>query len=160
VGTRKGELRKLQWSQVDLEAGQIRLAGRQTKGKKPRTLPIYGDMKDWLLSQYEKRAPNCPWVFYHHGRPVGAHLAGWHEACEAAGVPGLLFHDLRRSAVRNMKRAGNPDKAVMEISGHKTRSVFDRYDIVSDADITSVAQRTEEYLKARKEAARKLRRVK
>jgi integrase len=83
---------------------------------------------------------------------VGAHLAGWHEACEAAGVPGLLFHDLRRSAVRNMKRAGNPDKAVMEISGHKTRSVFDRYDIISNEDITSVAQRTEEYLKARKEA--------
>jgi hypothetical protein len=76
--------------------------------------------------------------FYYHGHPVGSHLAGWHEACAAAGVPGLLFHDLRRSAVRNRKRAGNPDKAVMEISGNKTRSGFDRYDIISDDDITTV----------------------
>jgi integrase len=99
-------------------------------------------------------------VFYHHGHPVGAQLAGWHEACERASFPGLLFHDLRRSAVRNMKRAGNPDKAVMEISGHKTRSIFDRYDIVSDADIESVGQRTAEFLEARKDAAKQLRRVK
>jgi integrase len=129
-------------------------------GKRARTVPIYGDMETWLKSQFARRAPDCPWVLYYHRRPVGAQLAGWREACERAGLPGLLFHDLRRSAVRNMKRAGNPDKAVMEISGHKTRSIFDRYDIVSDADIASVAERTEEYLKARKEPANKLRRVK
>ena len=76
--------------------------------------------------------------------------------CTRAGFPGLLFHDLRRSAVRNMKRAGNPHKAVMEISGHKTRSIFDRYDIVSDADIQSVGQRTAEYLKARKDGAKEI----
>ena len=128
VGTRKGELRRLRWDQVDFDACQIRLTKGQTKGKKARTLPIYGDMAAWLKSQWENRAPECPWVFYYHGRPVGSQLVGWHEACERTGVPGLLFHDLRRSAVRNMKRAGNPDKAVMEISGHKTRSIFDRYD--------------------------------
>ena len=58
-----------------------------------------------------------------------------------------------------MKRAGNPDRAVMEISGHKTRSIFDRYDIVSDADVAAVAERTEEYLNARREATN-IRRVK
>jgi integrase len=160
VGTRKGELRRLRWEQVDFEPAQIRLTKAQTKGKRARTVPIYGDMETWLKSHFARRAPDCPWVFYYHGRPVGAQLAGWREACERAGMPGLLFHDLRRSAVRNMKRAGNPDKAVMEISGHKTRSIFDRYDIVSDADIASVAERTEEYLKARKEPANRLRRVK
>jgi integrase len=160
VGTRKGELLRLRWDQVDFEANQIRLTKSQTKSKRPRTVPIYCDMQPWLQLQWEKRAPDCPWVFYYHGRPVGAQLSGWREACERAGVPGLLFHDLRRSAVRNMKRAGNPDKAVMEISGHRTRSIFDRYDIVSDADIASVADRTEEYLKGRKEHAGKLRRVK
>jgi integrase len=162
VGTRKGELRKLQWSQVDFTARQIRLTAAQTKGKKARTLPIYGDMENWLCSQQERRAPNCPWVFYWHGRPVGAHLDGWREACARAGVPGLLFHDLRRSAVRNMKRAGNSDKAIMEISGHKTRSVFDRYDIVSDADISAVGERTAEYLLERKAGGKppRLRRVK
>jgi integrase len=160
VGTRKGELRLLRWEQVDFDAAQIRLTKAQTKGKRARTVPIYGDMEPWLKFQFAKCAPDCPWVFYYHGRPVGAQLAGWREACDHAGLPGLLFHDLRRSAVRNMKRAGNPDKAVMEISGHKTRSIFDRYDIVSDADIASVAEHTEEYLKARKEPANKLRRVK
>jgi integrase len=160
VGTRKGELRRLRWEQVDFESAQIRLTKAQTKGKRARTLPIYGDMEAWLKSQFAKHAPDCPWVFYYHGRPVGAQLAGWREACAAIGVPDLLFHDLRRSAVRNMKRAGNPDKAVMEISGHKTRSIFDRYDIVSDADIASVGERTEEYLRTRKDPANKLRRVK
>lgn len=85
VDTRKGELRKLQWSQVDFEAAQIKLAGRQTKGKKPRTLPIYGDMEAWLLFQYRNRAPDCPWVFYYHGprlepiSPAGTKHAKWLE---------------------------------------------------------------------------------
>ena len=125
---------------------------RQTKGKKPRTLPIYGDVEAWLLSQYENRAPNCQWVFTIMAVRLGLTSPDGTKPVKRPARPGLLFHDLRRSAVRNMKRAGNPDKAVMEISGHKTRSVFDRYDMVPDADITTVAQRTEEYLKARKEA--------
>jgi integrase len=160
VGTRKGELRLLRWEQVDFGTAQIRLTKGQTKGKRReqyRSMAIWSDGCDSSLKTAPRIVPGC---FYHHGHSVGAQLAGWHEACEQAGVPGLLSHDLRRSAARNRKRAGNPDKAVMEISGHKTRSIFDRYDIVSDADIESVGRRTAECLKARKEAARKLRRVK
>jgi integrase len=160
VGTRKGELRKVQWPQVDFEARQIKLTVGQTKGKRARTVPIYGDMETWLQRQRAGCGPDCPWVFYWHGRPVGAHLEGWAEACDRAGVPGLLFHDLRRSAVRNMKRAGNSDKSVMDISGHKTRSIFDRYDIISDADVAAVAKRTQEYLQKRLSNASGLRRVK
>jgi integrase len=72
VGTRKGERRRLQWSQLDFGAAQIKLTAKQTKGKKARTLPIYGDMEAWLLAQYADRTPDCPWVFYYHGRPVGS----------------------------------------------------------------------------------------
>jgi integrase len=161
VGTRKGELRKTRWEQVDLEAHTIRLRAAQTKGKTARSLPIYGDMERWLLYQQESCVPDCPWVFHYRGGLVGAHLDGWHVACERAGVPNLLFHDLRRSAVRNMKRAGIEDKIAMQISGHKTRSIFDRYDIVSEDDLEGAADKLTNYFAERKLArAAKLKRVK
>jgi integrase len=76
VGTRKGELRKIRWEQVDFDAAVIRLSPGQTKGKKARTLPIYGDMERWLGLQENNRVEGCPWIFYHHSKPVGAHLEG------------------------------------------------------------------------------------
>jgi integrase len=119
----------------DFVDGLIRIYGSQAKNKKPRTLPIYGDMDAWLRSQYAARPESNPWVFYsRRKRPIGAHLVGWREACERARLPGLLFHDLRRSAVRNMKRAGLQDTVAMNITGHRTRAVFDRYNIVDSGD--------------------------
>ena len=156
VGTRLGELRKLKWSQVDFEAGVIRLYVSQTKGKAPRTLPIYGEMGEWL----SKQPSDVQWVFPGRlGRPVGAHLDGWREACERAGVAGLLFHDLRRSAVRNLTRAGVPRHVAMAITGHKTASVFARYDIVSEGDMVNVKKAMEDFMAAQRKPAR-LKRVK
>jgi integrase len=147
---------------VDFESDLIRLSAGQTKAKKARTLPIYGDMRRWLEHQRETLPQGSTWVF--HGaknRSVDNHLNGWHEACDKAGVTGLLFHDLRRSAVRNMKRAGIQDRVAMEISGHRTRSIFDRYNIVDDADLQSAGERLEEYAQRRKqERAARLKRIK
>ena len=108
VGTRKGELRKIQWPQVDLDAGLIHLTARQTKGKAARSLPIYGEMEWWLRKQWESRAPECPWVFHHRGMPVGAQLTGWREACQRAGLPELLFHDLRPQRRSQHEARGSP----------------------------------------------------
>jgi integrase len=162
TGARKNELRCIQWAQVDFEGRLIRLAAGQTKNKHPRTLPIYGDMRRWLESQRETCPAGSPWVF--HGaqsRPVDNHLNGWPDACKRAGVPGLLFHDLRRSAVRNMKRAGIQDVEAMRISGHRTRSIFDRYNIVDEADLRLAAEKLEQYAQRRKsERSAKLVKVK
>lgn len=162
TGARKNELRRIQWPQVDWDGGIIRLSGSQTKNKKGRALPIYGDMRRWLERQRETCPTGCPWVFHGaRGCPVDNHLYGWAEACKRASVPGLLFHDLRRSAVRNMKRAGIQDRVAMEISGHRTRSIFDRYNIVDMADLQSAGERLEEYAQRRKqERAAPLQRVK
>jgi integrase len=147
---------------VDLNAGLIRLPGAVTKNKKPRTLPIYGDMRRWIEQQRKSCPAECIWLF--HGAKkhlVDEHLTGWPEACRRAGEPSLLAHDPRRSAVRNMKKAGLQDLEAMRISGHLTRDVFDRYNIIDEDDLADAGTRLEEYAAKRKlERAAKLRIVK
>lgn len=150
VGTRKGELRKVRRSQVDFEEGRIWLEKSQTKTKKARSLPIYGEMEHWLRYQIERAPAGCQWVFFHQNKPVGAQLRGWREACVAAGVPDLLFHDLRRTAVRNMRLAGLDQSQRMLISGHKTASMEARYNIVDGSDLRDAAAKLEEYGRKRR----------
>jgi integrase len=148
LGLRAGELRKLRWTQVDLDAREIRLTASQTKGKRPRTAPIYGDLLPALSHQKTERDanwPDVPWVFHWHGKPIGHSLKGWRRSAKAAGVPDLLFHDLRRSAIRNMERAGIPRKIAMSISGHRTESVYLRYDIVSQRDLAIAREKLEAF---------------
>ena len=69
----------------------------------------------------------------------------WDDACAEAGVPGLLFHDLRRSAARNLRRAGVTQKVSCEFSGHKTDSIFDRYNISDFDDLKEAARKLERF---------------
>jgi len=154
VGGRRGELASVKWPQVDFNASQIRLHATDTKNEEARTLPIYGDMREWLLIAKDirdKKFPNCPWVFY---TDEGARLywfrKSWTSACMRAGKPNFLFHDLRRSAVRNMERAGVPRKVAMSISGHKTENVYRRYDIVAERDLSDASTRMDAYFSAMK----------
>jgi integrase len=98
----------LKSAQVDLLNDQIVLRPGTTKNDQARILPIYGDMKRWLemlLLEHNENYPDCPWVFQRDGKPIRTFRKTWAEACERAGRPTLRFHDLRRSAVRNMVRA-------------------------------------------------------
>jgi integrase len=98
------------------------------------------------LTELEQRWPDSPWLFHRNGRRLDPHLNGWKGACKRAGVPNLLFHDLRRTAIRNMERAGVPRRVAMEISGHRTEEVYRRYDIVSPKDLRLAATKMEAYL--------------
>jgi integrase len=92
------------------------------------------------------RRLDCPFIFHRHGRPVGLFRRIWLRACQAAGVSGKIPYDFRRSAVRNMVRAGvNPDIA-RAISGHRTSSIFSRYNIISETDVREAVRRTDEYV--------------
>src|SRR6185312_2863162 len=85
--------------------------------------------------------PNCPYLFQYLGKQLRTNRTAWENAREAAGVPEILFHDMRRSAVRNMERAGIPRSEARQVSGHKTESIYIRYDIASEKGAIEVGQR-------------------
>jgi integrase len=143
TGLRRGEISAIQWPQVDFEAGLITLEKGETKNDEPRSVPILeGDMLDLLTAakkERDEKYPESPWVFSRNGERILDFRWAWDEACKRAGVEGLHFHDLRRTAVRNMRRAGIPQVIRMKISGHKTDSIERRYNIV-DADDLQMAK--------------------
>lgn len=147
-GWRRGEIVRLEWRDVDREAGVIRLRPELSKNKDGRVLVLSSPLKTLIERRWLARAIGCPFVFHVNGRAVGDWRKTWTRACQAAGLPGKLFHDLRRTVVRNLVRAGVPERVAMSVTGHKTRSVFDRYNIVSEADLKQATARLAEYVAA------------
>lgn len=156
AGMRKGELLQVQWSMVDLDGGFIHLPPRITKTREGRSVPILaGDMRHHLESAKRERDeswPDSPWVFNWQGAPIKNFRGGWENAVKAAGVPDLTFHDLRRTAVRNMRRDGVPQVIRMKISGHKTDSMERRYNIVDGADLAVAKEFMERGMQSRSKA--------
>ena len=149
TGWRRGEVLSLEWRDVDREGSVIRLRPEMCKTREGRLLVLSLPLRDLVERRWLDRALGCPFVFHREGYSLEHHFEGpWRRACKAAGVPGRLFHDLRRTAIRNMIRAGIPERVAMQFSGHKTRSIFDRYNIVSEGDLRAAAERLAAYVEA------------
>lgn len=144
TGWRKGEVLGLTWDRVDFAAGTVRLEPGSTKNRDGRTFPFAALpalrtvlREQWRRTQLQQRTFGLitRHVFHRHGAPIRSFRRAWRAACEAAeGVPDdAIFHDLRRSAVRELVRAGVPEQVAMKLTGHRTRSIFDRYAIVDEA---------------------------
>lgn len=139
TGWRRSEAQSLEWRMVDRKTGVIRI--EDTKNDEPRTIPYRAlpVLQDLIEGQRAattaiERASGqvVPWVFHRGGERIKAFAGAWDRACRRAGLPGRLVHDMRRSAARNMIRAGVSQSVAMAIGGWKTASIFKRYAIVDE----------------------------
>lgn len=150
-GWRFEEIASLTWAQIDRDRWTVRLEVGTTKNDAGREVPLDEELKAVFQRQWEQRKhlkKLVPFVFPNRrGDGKMQDIRGaWKKAFTDSEVPFRLFHDLRRTAIRNMVRSGIPEKVAMRISGHKTRSVFERYNIVDDKDLEMAAKRQEKYL--------------
>ena len=157
TGMRKSEILKLVWSQVDLQEGTVRLEVGTTKNDDARTVALPSDLWDELKSQRtlrDKSFLGCKFVFFNHktGNQIKDYRDAWDKATGEVGLEGRLFHDFRRTGVRNLLRAGVPERVAMAISGHRTRTVFDRYNIVDERDIREASEKVQCYLRDQESA--------
>jgi integrase len=148
----RSEVKGIKWPQVDFQAGTVRLEPGTTKNKEGRQFPFTEELRAILEEQWAEhermkteKGKICPYVFNRKGRPIGEFKRSWKTACDAASLPGRIPHDFRRTAVRNLTRAGVPETVAMKLTGHRTRSVFDRYNITSDSDLVTAAQKLDEF---------------
>ncbi len=138
----RSEVLPLRWQQVDLAGGFVRLEPGTTKNGEGRAFPLIPELRA-LLERRQAITRRCEraqgriiaHVFHRYGRPIKSLRRAWRTACKNAGRPGLLLHDLRRSAVRNLERASISRSVAMKLTGHKTEAVYRRYAIVAESDL-------------------------
>lgn len=155
TGMRKSEIKSLVWSDIDGDV--IRLRGENAKNGESRIVPLVGELADVIKRRKAARQVEVngtlemiEFIFHRGGHPVGEFRKSWATACNKAGVD-RIFHDCRRSAVRNMVQAGVPQEVTKKISRHKTDSMFQRYSIVVEDDLRKALEKTERYRKTKQQ---------
>lgn len=174
TGWRRNEVFKLTWDHVDLRQGVIRLEPGETKNKEAREFWFdeSSELRPIFRKQWSNRAVGCKYVFHRHGEPIHDFRSVWNNACRKLGLgygykatrkyvkkwesklkPGPILHDFRRTAIRHMMNAGVSESVAMSISGHKTNSVFKRYNITSPEDQKNAMKKVRSYLEAQRNEA-------
>src|SRR5207253_3162282 len=162
-GTRKGQLARTTWAHWNPEAREFTWNAAEVKGKRDFVLPLDGRPLEIVEALYKRRVLHCRYIF--HGRRcapgrrpskdygcVGDFGRAWDAACKKAGFPvgrkhgGFVFHNTRHTAVTNLVNAGVPTHEAMAVSGHRTRSVFDRYSLTLKDQTRAALRRTTDYV--------------
>jgi integrase len=155
----QSEFLSLEWRHVDLHptVGTLRLDPGTTKDNDGRIVYLTSELNTMLTAQLQRvqalerqMGKIIPYVFPHRsgkfqGDRIQDFKKAWETACKKAGCPGMLRHDFRRTAVRNFERAAVPRSIAMKNTGHRTESVYSRYDIVNDADLKLGRDRLEDH---------------
>jgi integrase len=152
TGMREGEILNLTWDKADLKNRLIQLEPEDTKDKEARAIPIIDDLHGILKSI--PRAIHDPHVFLYKGRPIKSINRALRTACKGAGITwgrfnkdGFVFHDLRHTFNTNMRKAGIFESVIMEITGHSTREMFDRYNTIDKEDTRQAIEQLQVFLK-------------
>jgi integrase len=142
----RSEILTRQWQHVDFVGGWLRLEPGEGKTGEPRAFPLLPELRTVLEAQRaytdqveRERGWIVPWVFHRRGKPIRTMQVSWEKARKEAGLPNRLMHDLRRTAVRNLERAGVSRSAAMAMVGHRSEGVYRRYAIVSEGDLKNGA---------------------
>jgi integrase len=163
IGWREAQIRNLTWDMVKIKDRLITAPGRITKNSKPHTIYMNDPVLDIIKQRRSQRNLGCPYVFHRSGKQIIDFRFVWNTACRIAGLgygyrissryvkkhetefkPGPTMHDFRRTMARNMTKAGIAEKATMAVGGWKTRSVFDRYNIITVDDLKHAAEKQAE----------------
>ena len=148
TGWRRSEILNLTWDKVNIKEAIIRLNPGESKNKKGREIYLTGELLSEMRSLHSKRTLGCSYVFNHNGGHIKGFYKIWNPICKKLGLAGKLLHDFRRTAVRNLIRSGVNETVAMRITGHRTRNVFDRYNIVSSQDLKEAAIKHQSFIQS------------
>ena len=129
---RSGEAKKLEWSKVDVHDWVVRLSRKMRRPNGRGHWLWVGELREIIERRLTKRIPECPYVFHRDGKRIKSFRRAFKTAFKNAGLEGSVPHDMRRSGVRNFTKAGLGESEGMAISGHKTNSVYKRYNIIDE----------------------------
>ena len=150
TGWRKSAIATLEWS--DIRDGNVYLRGLRSKNGKPYYVPIVGELVQLIDRRKEARSIETDsgvlltsLVFHRGGNPIAEFRKSWATACKKAGCEGRLFHDLRRSAARNLIRSGVAKDVAKQVGGWKTDSMFSRYNVTGEEDLRDAMEKVTTY---------------